>query len=276
MNIVPTAASAYTTQLNSYQHNNSAIEQTQQVKSGTKNITADSVAISKEGQEALKQKTFSDKAYNLLLVRQIPGEDIKRFGAIIQDADSADNAKEFLQNLSNEDRNLVKRANSYGLNLTDSHINTMSEEGARNMLVQPDNRSYVDCNNDGIVDHGVAKSFVFPPPNAPESVKDAWDQTLEGIPENERLLASSIFLTQQFSANIKLDAQGKAIGFYEPGEEGYKNIFSTQENGWFNLLDQCDEYLDFAEKHSQDSNQAEQIQNERKLIASFRSNLSEA
>jgi len=275
MSIGSIAASVYTNQLTPYNQINPAVKQTESTELSSKTSVGDSAVISEQAQEALKQKTFSDKAYNLLIVRKMSGEEIKRFGSIIQDADSAENAKDFLKNLSGEQRDLLKRANSYGINITDSHINTMTEEGARNMLVQPDNRSYVDFNNDGIVDHGVAKSFVFPPPNSPESVKDAWDKTLEGIPENERLMASSIFLTQQLSANIKVDAQGNAVGFYQAGEEGYANIFSTQKSGWFNLLDKCDEYLDFAEKYSQDSRQTEQIQKNRELIGSFRSNLAQ-
>ena len=275
MSIGSIASSSYTNQVASYNQVNKSAEKTQKTESTSTSSAGDSVSISAEAQEALNQKTFSDKAFNLLIVRKLSSEEIEKFGSIIQDADSAESAKDFLKSLSAEDRKLLKHANSYGLNITDSHIDSMTEEGARNMLVQPDNRSYVDFNNDGIVDHGVAKTFVFPPPNAPDSVKDAWDKTIEELPENERLMASSIFMIQQLCANIKCDSQGNAVGVYSSGEEGYKNIFANLKGDWSSLLDDCDEYLDFSENYAQDSNQFKNIQKNREIIASFRANLNE-
>ncbi len=268
MSISSIASSAYTTQIMSYQKGTCAVKQTTATSNNTTS-TGDSVTISEEAH----QKRFTDTALNLLIRRDLSNEDIERFGNIIQEADSAESAKDFLKNLSPEDIDLVKRANKYAPTLNDSHIDTMSEEGARNMLVQPDNRAFVDLNDDGIVDHGVARTFVFPPPNAPESVKDAWDETLEALPKNERLLASTIFLTQQMSANLKVDDTGKVIGFYQAGEEGFKNIFSQQEDDWFGLFDDCDEYFDFSEKYAQDSSHSRQIQKNRAIVELFRSNL---
>lgn len=234
------------------------------------NVDGDSVTVSDEARQAAAQKALSDRALEMLHTRSISDEDIDRFSEIIQNADKADDAKAFLKSLSPEDRDLVKRANSYGIPLTNAHIDSMTEEGARNMLVQPDPRSKVDLNNDGIVESGIAKTFVFPPPNAPESVKDAWDKTLEDMPESERLLSSSIFLTQQFNANLKFDASGKAIGFYEPGEEGYTNIFAGDESSWLSLLDDVDEYLDFSESVTNDTQQRENIDKNREIIDTFR------
>jgi len=141
----------------------------------------------------------------------------------------------------------VKRADSYGTILTNAHIELMTEEGARNMLVTQDMRSFVDYNNDGVVEAGIGYSFSFPPPNSPQAVKDAWYKTLDALPENERLLASTVFMGLSLVANAKFDAHGNTVGFYSPGEDGYTDIFPTDRSGWSRLLQQVDDYLDWEE-----------------------------
>lgn len=183
------------------------------------------------------------REYSLLKSRGLSDTEIKDFRNIVNDAKKQNNAKEFLSNLSNEDRELVKKANSYGRSLTDNEIGSMTEEGARNMLVNQDYRAYVDYNNDGVVDKGIGKSFSFPPPNAPEDVKIAWDKTLDSLPAEDRLMASSIFMVQSLQANFQTDSQGNVVGVASPGDDGYVNIFPATLDGWQNLLDKTESYL---------------------------------
>jgi len=189
--------------------------------------------------------SLEKREYSLLKSRGLSDIEINDFHNIVSDAKNHNNANEFLSNLSIEDRDLVKKANSYGRSLTDNEIGSMTEEGARNMLVNQDYRAYVDFNNDGVVDKGIGKSFSFPPPNAPEDVKNAWDKTLESLPAEDRLMASSIFMVQSLQANFQTDSQGKVVGITSPGDEGYVNIFPSTLDGWQNLLDKTESYLEW-------------------------------
>lgn len=264
------------------QYTNQIFNYTQPVKNkSSENIidvsykenTTDFVEISSEAFEAEIINEFTKKTIDLLKIRRLTDGEIHSFKIITDDAKKSDNPKSFLKSLNVDERILVKKSNSYGLDLTDSHIDQMSEEGARNMLVEPTSRHYVDLNNDGIVDHGMAKTFVFPPPNSPEKIKDAWDKTIDNLPESEQLLASSIFLTQQLSANIKYDDAGKAIGFYGSEDEEYTNIFPVTTNSWFSLLDTIDSYLNFSKTVAQTPKDLMNIEKDMELISQFRSNI---
>jgi hypothetical protein len=254
------------------------LQQTQNpTEKSSATFVADICEISDEAkkiaEEEALQKQFSERAYHLLKIRNISDEDMAAFKGIIEEAKNAEDAKAFLKTLSTEERDLVKRANSYGMALDNGHIDQMSEEGARNMLVEPDYRAYVDFNNDGIVDHGLGKTFVFPPPNAPDEVKDAWDKTVEGMSDKDRFLASAIFLSQSLSANLETDASGKVTNIRSPGDTGYVNIFPTNKEDWFLFLDDTDSYLDFSESVADDPLQLSHIKETRSLIDLFRNNL---
>ncbi len=220
--------------------------------------------------ETRTQNPVLAREYSLLKIRGLSDGEINQFQEIKERACSAEDAKTFLSTLSTEELLLVQKANSYGNRLRQSEIDAMTQEGARNMLVTQDNRAYVDCNNDGIVDKGVGKTFVFPPPNAPESVKDAWQQTMDALPADQRLMASSMFILQSIQANVKTDVQGNPTGMYFPGEEGYINIFPTELADWFGLLDRIDS--DLAKMQALDPTNPH-LEKKLTTMESFRNNL---
>ncbi|ALS98160.1 hypothetical protein [Lacimicrobium alkaliphilum] len=127
---------------------------------------------------------FSDRSITLLNRRQLSQDEIQQFGALLEQARSeSGSAKQRLLAMSPEQLALLQKANS----LADP-INPrgLSEEGAANLLSQPDHSDKVDLNNDGIVEVGLARSIIFPPVNAPEHVKIAWDKATEGMSEMEK------------------------------------------------------------------------------------------
>lgn len=67
----------------------------------------------------------------------------------------------------------------------------LSQEGALNLLL-PRNASK-DIDHDGFVMIGAAKTWVFPPVDAPPEVKAAWDKTVAGFGDSQ-LVASGYFL----------------------------------------------------------------------------------
>lgn len=241
------------------------------------NKSADTVEISPEAKSAQesqeKMKQLTEDAMKMLKIREVPKADIERFQEILASAEEETDAKSFLKSLSAEDRDIVKRCNSYGCDLNNQHIDGMSEEGARNMLVQPDYRCSVDFNNDGIVEHGQAMTFQFPPPNAPESVKDAWDETTANMSFEEQMKATSLFMVQSLQANVRLDANGEFQEMIEPGDPDYTNIFPTDQESWAGLLDDIDDYLDWVEDVM--PSEKARVEEDRQLIDSFRKNIFE-
>ncbi len=239
----------------------------------TPNEEQDSVSDTAGSTASTQNNEIAAREYTLLKLRGLSDDEIEQFQTIKDEASSATSAKAFLLGLSTASRTLVKKANSYAMSLSDSGIQSMSEEGARNMLVTQDERTYVDYNNDGVVDKGVGKMFIFPPPNAPEVVKDAWEKTVSSFPEKDRLLASSVFMLESVQANIKIDAQGKPIGVYSPGDDGYTNIFPTTLDGWQNLLNKTDDYLNWVASVDPGNSRLEE---NRALVSAFRKNLTES
>lgn len=131
--------------------------------------------ISAEAKIALTTDQALAGSEKLMRTRGLGDEEISAFRDILAGYESSGmDAGDFLKSLSNEERDLVKRANSYGQDLTDEVIDGFSEEGAINMLREQDYRFAVDLNGDDIVESGAAKTFSFPPPSAPAKVMDAW------------------------------------------------------------------------------------------------------
>ena len=104
---------------------------------------------------------FSEKSLNLLSLRQLSNDEIQQFSEILNQAkDSQGSAKDRLLAMSASELALVQKANSLAAPI---NVSSLSEEGAINLLSQPDHSDKVDLNNDGIVEVGAAKNLIFPP-----------------------------------------------------------------------------------------------------------------
>ena len=103
------------------------------------------------------------------------------------------------------------------------------------MFIRPvDFENVVDLNNDGIVEVGEAKTFVYPPPNAPDSVKAAWNEATKDMTEREKMFSMGSFLVAQTEANAYRRPDGK-WDFHRVGEEGWVNIFGTDVDSYKDL-----------------------------------------
>lgn len=143
---------------------------------------------------------LTQQSVSLLQKRDLSQAEINQFSGLLAKANSTEqSAHERLQSLTPEELKLVQKANSLAKNI---NINQLSEEGASNLLKQPDNSNKVDLNNDGIVEVGIARNMVFPPVNAPESVKRAWEESTEGMPEMEKMTLQLTMHTAIYGFNI--------------------------------------------------------------------------
>jgi hypothetical protein len=134
-------------------------------------------------------------------------------------------AKSFLVGLSTEQLSLLQHAND----LVDSiNVNSLSEEGAENLLVDRDHR--VDLNNDGFEEVGAAKIVQFPPPNAPQAVKDAWNAATSGLSDEDKFKYSIRFIGDQFLSQLN-----QAAGKSSPGDSLLSQI-SSPSFDWTSLF----------------------------------------
>lgn len=234
-------------------------------------LSADGMAAATAAQ---LDEALTRREYELLKLRGLTDDEVAAFRALVETAAETGDPRGCLAGMDTAQRELVRKANSYGSDLTDERLAQMSDEGVTNLLVRQDCRAFVDYNNDGIVEHGAGMTFVFPPPNAPDAVKDAWEATLAEMPRGyNRLLAPTLFMVLSLQANIRTDADGKAVGVIGPGEAGYRNIFSTAVAGWRDLFDRAEAYLDWSDKFITEPQAIRHRALDRQMLELFRGHL---
>ncbi|NVJ71616.1 MAG: hypothetical protein HWE08_14775 [Alphaproteobacteria bacterium] len=173
-------------------------------------------------------------------------DDVKaKFAAISQRAAEEggfEQPKEFLKSLSEEDRATITAVQSYGVELTDSRIGGLGQEGALNLLLPPGAQR--DFNGDGFHQIGEGNIFSFPPDSASPKMKQAWDSYMQEIPEEDRLMAVSRFLPLIATENLEYDGQGQATGMRGPRDVGFRNPYAEPD---FSFMDYAQDRLAFVE-----------------------------
>ncbi|MCE1254128.1 MAG: hypothetical protein LWX83_11345 [Anaerolineae bacterium] len=183
---------------------------------------------------------YSDQAIELMNRRHISQEQRDTFLQVMQKAADTkpQDAKTMLKTLSAEESSAVQLIHG----LADPYyVNGLNDEGAYNLLCQPGDGK--DLNNDGFLQIGAGLFHSFPPPNAPDAVKEAW-QKASGQSGSDPLLSSIIFLPLEISANVRYNADHEAVGIYSPGDPGYTNIYAQPGFTYSGL---CNKYLDYLE-----------------------------
>ena len=167
--------------------------------------------------------------------RGVSEETQSRFVHIVQEAASSgayDDPITYIRSLPSEDIEVLRQIHC--LAETSGVTSVSTEEGALNLLLP--RAQQVDTNNDGLVTTGIANGFRVPPPNAPQAVKDAWNEMTKGMSLSDRLKAEAPFLLAHLTANLKTNSDGQVIGIYTPGDAEYKNPFGTSVSEWNTLL----------------------------------------
>lgn len=144
---------------------------------------------------------FSEKSLNLLGLRQLNNDEIQQFSDILNQAKNTQgSAKDRLLAMSAKELELVQKANSLAAAI---NVSSLSEEGAENLLSQPDNSDKVDLNNDGIVEVGAARNLIFPPVNAPAYVKAAWESATADMSGSDKMMLEFSMYTAVFGVKIE-------------------------------------------------------------------------
>lgn len=90
--------------------------------------------------------------------------------------------KNFLLNLDTQSLSLLQEAASLA---TPTNIASLSEEGAENLLLTPSEA--IDLNKDGLIETGSAMGFQFPPSDASQELRSAWEKTTATLEEGDTL-----------------------------------------------------------------------------------------
>ncbi len=113
---------------------------------------------------------------------------------------SDDSAKSFIKELSIKELMAVQKANGLAGRI---RVDALSDEGAENLFLgKMLGSDFVDLDNNAIVEIGEAKSFHYPPVNAPQEVKDAWERKTEGMPEMELIMLQGSMLMHMLTQNF--------------------------------------------------------------------------
>ena len=183
---------------------------------------------------------LSSQSIGVLKQRGLSAGEVKDFSALFAKTQTemadASSAREVLAGLSADELKLLQNAARLAEPI---NIANLSEEGAANLLAQPDKTGMVDLNNDGIVEIGEGRMVTFPPVNAPEHVRDAWKQATEGMPTGDKLM-------------MELHMHILTYGVQLDGHNGKPPLPPEQqwsEHGTQELLDYGRGALEFAVQH---------------------------
>lgn len=179
---------------------------------------------------------FDVKDTRVMNSREASVADRQRYTEIVVDASKNNgfsNAKGYVAALSADDQAVLMRINSLAML---SGVTDTNEEGALNLLL-PDSE-HVDINNDSLVNIGKATLFKFPPLNAPDAVKQAWEEATKHLNGGDAMMAQAMFFTEMISANIQLDSRGNATSITQPSDPNYVNIFPSTDEGWREFIDE--------------------------------------
>ncbi|WP_438864008.1 hypothetical protein [Neptunicella sp.] len=181
---------------------------------------------------------LTQDSVQLLIKRGLTTDQVGDFEALLQQAQhqlqtESQSAKQILRQMSADDLAVLQKAACLAKPI---NINSLSNEGAQNLLAQPDHSNMVDLNNDGLVEIGEGKTMIFPPVNAPASVKAAWEKATNGMSESDKMMA-------------ELNMHLAVYGAYIDGVSAKPAVPPDQQwstSGWQELMEQVRSGLDFA------------------------------
>jgi hypothetical protein len=185
----------------------------------------------------LSSVSLTGESVNVLQRRGLSGQQVDAFAALLDKANNQlqqdKSSKQVLSGMSADELKLLQQATSLANPI---QIASLSNEGATNLLAQPDKTGMVDRNNDGIVEIGIGRMVTFPPVNAPASVQLAWDKATEKLSEGDKLIMQLHMHTATYG--IQIDGV--------PSKEPLPPAQQWSEEGWKNLLEEVRGALDFS------------------------------
>lgn len=175
--------------------------------------------------------TYSQHTLETMSRRHVTDQDQDSFKNILTRAAAANGSekpKVFLNSLSDGELDLLSRVH-HGHDDAKVDPDTLSFEGAYNLLRAPGEAE--DLNNDAILRIGKALTSGFPPPNASQPAKDAWEATTAGMNFKEKVLLEAQFRSLNITKNMVCEKHGdqmRLVEVIQPGDPRYVNIFAEE------------------------------------------------
>ena len=190
----------------------------------------------------------------------------ERFAEIVSKAEAEggfSSPVEFLKSLPDEDLDFLSMVQGLADPIDRRALDTYSPEAALNFMLPQGVQG--DWNNDVIYSVGGGNSFRFPTNNTPQHVQDAWAEMTADMTMEEKMLAEGKFMISIMTANIKYDVNGKPVGSYMPGEEGWTNPFANID---YDYRQHAQERLDWNE-HIRGQISSEQYERDKEFWSDF-------
>ncbi|MEZ5691440.1 MAG: hypothetical protein R3D71_07235 [Rickettsiales bacterium] len=100
-----------------------------------------------------------------------------------------ENPQKFILSLSDQELEVLQHLKGLAFTIKPESLN---KEGAFNLLKSP--RNTKDLDHDGFEMIGIAKTWHFPPDNAPKKVHESWHKTTSNLSDRDKMLLESSFL----------------------------------------------------------------------------------
>ncbi|WP_028581246.1 hypothetical protein [Desulfogranum japonicum] len=205
-------------------------------------------AVNTQGQKDDAIDAIGSEMRQMIKQRGATTEQISMVNSIFIEAEntgiSPAEAKDFLRSLSKDQLEALQVAHC----LADTiDIDSLSDEGAINLLLSKDNQ--LDVDNNGMVEIGIGITFRMPPPNASDEVKAAWDEMTEGMDEKELMIMDFYFMSEFLTTNIKTNSAGEAIGFYSPKDPEWQNPYAAASFSWQDQAQKMLDNLEASKRH---------------------------
>lgn len=136
----------------------------------------------------------------------------------------------------------------------------LGKEGALNLLLP--RSEHQDIDNNGFTMNGTARLWSFPPPNAPNSVKLAWEDATAGMSPGEKMLAMTPFMPSL----VSVDSNGHAHEV-EPTEAN--NLYASKDFSYTGYVQDRLEALEYFKAQTP----TEQYEREKVFLTKFLSAL---
>jgi len=141
----------------------------------------------------------------------------------VAQADGEGRPLEFVRSLSSGEREVLRHMHGLAGEVNPA---TLSEEGALNLLRAPG--SARDIDRDGFQMVGAAKTWTFPPPDAPDAVKQAWEDATRDLSGSEVMLLQGTFLP------IAVEGHASASAYLGPDSDYEKLVRDALEGAEYN------------------------------------------
>ncbi len=166
-------------------------------------------------------------------------EDFAQILNATHQSDALTDPKEALLSLSTEQREVVQKVHRIAEPLTDQRIQNLTEEGAHNLLLSPENTRDIDGN--GLTTIADANMFKFPTEHTDPQVAKAWNEFTANLSFEDKMFAEFRLMNTIIMANFNADTKTD-VDVHDPN---FVNPLNDEDFSYYEFLDDIYGNLEF-------------------------------